>query len=95
MTFVVTEPCFGCKYTDCIVVCPAECFHEGEQMLYIDPDDCLDCDACRPECPVDAIFHEDDVPPQWAEYIELNAEMVAKCPSITERKTPLAGGGDN
>ena len=73
----------------------AECFHEGEQMLYIDPDDCLDCDACRPECPVDAIFYEDDVPPQWAEYIELNAEMVAKCPSITERKTPLADGGDN
>ncbi|WP_339908022.1 ferredoxin family protein [Symmachiella dynata] len=95
MTFVVTEPCFGCKYTDCIVVCPAECFHEGEQMLYIDPDDCLDCDACRPECPVDAIFYEDDVPPQWVEYIELNAEMVAKCPSITERKTPLADGGDN
>lgn len=94
MTFVVTEPCFGCKYTDCIVVCPAECFHEGEQMLYIDPDDCLDCDACRPECPVDAIFYEDDVLPQWAEYIELNAEMVAKCPSITERKTPLADGDD-
>ena len=56
MAYVVTAPCFGCKYTDCVVVCPAECFHEGEQMLYIDPESCLDCDACRPECPVDAIY---------------------------------------
>src|SRR5262245_30204626 len=58
MAFVVTEPCVGCKYTDCVAACPAECFHEGERMLYINPDDCLDCEACVPECPVQAIFHE-------------------------------------
>ncbi len=89
MTYVVAEPCFGCKYTDCVVVCPADCFHEGEQMLYINPDDCLDCDACRPECPVEAIFYEEDIPKQWEGYIALNAEMVPICPSITERKEPL------
>ena len=92
MAFVVTEPCFGCKYTDCVVVCPCDCFHEGEQMLYIDPDHCIDCDACRQECPVNAIFYEDDVPEPWREYITLNAEMVKNCPSITERKDPLTNG---
>ena len=89
---VVTEPCVGCKYTDCVVVCPCECFREGEKMVYIAPDECIDCDACRVECPVEAIFYEDDVPPAWREYIALNAEMAAVCPPITERKTPLAGG---
>src|SRR5215475_11811771 len=68
MTFVVTEPCVGCKYTDCVVVCPAECFHEGEQMLFIDPHECLDCEACVPECPVSAIFHDTAVPSQWQHY---------------------------
>lgn len=90
MTFVVTEPCFGCKYTDCVVVCPCESFREGEQILFIDPNDCIDCDACRPECPVEAIFHEDHVPAQWQEYIALNREMAAVCPPITESKPPLA-----
>lgn len=91
MTYVVTSPCFGCKYTDCVVVCPCDCFHEGEQMLYIDPDACTDCDACRSECPVEAIFHEDNVPTEWREFIQLNAEMATKTPSITQRKAPLAG----
>lgn len=86
MAFVVTEPCFGCKYTDCVVVCPCECFHEGDQMLYIDPELCIDCDACRLECPVDAIFHEDDVPDEWKGFIQLNAEMVKSTSSITEKK---------
>ncbi len=90
MAYVVTEPCFGCKYTDCVVVCPTECFHEGEQMLYIDPIDCVDCDACVAECPVEAIYHEDDVPEPWKEFIVLNAEMAQKCPPILERKEPLA-----
>jgi ferredoxin len=90
MTYVVTEPCFGCKYTDCVVVCPTECFREGENMLYIDPECCVDCDACKSECPVDAIFYEDDVPEAWKAYILLNAEMAPLCPSILERKTPLA-----
>ena len=89
MAYVVTAPCFGCKYTDCVVVCPTQCFHEGEQMLYIDPDECVDCDACRGECPVGAIFYEDDVPTVWKEFIQLNAEMARKTPSIAERKTPL------
>ena len=90
MAYVVTAPCFGCKYTDCVVVCPVECFHEGEQTLFIDPLSCVDCDACVPECPVEAIFYEDNVPEQWKEFIELNAEMAPQCPSITERKEPLA-----
>ena len=90
MAYVVTAPCFGCKYTDCVVVCPCECFHEGDQMLYIDPKECVDCDACRVECPVEAIFYEEDVPDEWKEFIELNAEMARKTPSFTEPKAPLA-----
>lgn len=89
MAYVVTAACSGCKYTDCVVVCPCECFREGDQMLYIDPEECIDCDACRTECPVNAIFYEDDVPDQWREYIQINAEMATKTPPITERKAPL------
>ena len=95
MAFVVTEPCFGCKYTDCVVVCPCECFHEGEQMLFIDPEHCIDCQACMPECPVEAIFYEDDVPEGQRDYIQLNREMSQIYPQILERKPPLCGtGGD-
>lgn len=90
MAYVVTQPCFDCKYTDCVVVCPCECFHEGEHMLYIDPTECIDCDACVPECPVEAIFPEDDVPADQREFIALNAEMSKVCPPIMEKKTPLA-----
>jgi ferredoxin len=89
MAYVVTAPCFGCKYTDCVVVCPCECFREGERMLYIDPDECIDCDACRGECPVAAIFHESNVPEPWREFVSLNAEMAKQMPQIIERKTPL------
>ena len=89
MAFVVTSPCFGCKYTDCVVVCPTEAFREGEQMLFIDPEQCIDCGACTPECPVEAIFHEDDVPNDQQEFIQLNAEMARICPPITERREPL------
>jgi ferredoxin len=91
MAFVVTQPCFGCKYTDCVVVCPTDCFREGDEMLFIDPYDCIDCGACVPECPVEAIYYEDNVPEEWQGFIALNAEMAEKCPPITERKTPLAG----
>jgi ferredoxin len=91
MTHVVAEPCFACKYTDCVVVCPVECFYEGEKMLYIHPDECIDCEACVPECPVEAIFHEDNLPEQWKEFTALNAEMAPQCPVITEKKEPLAG----
>ncbi len=89
MPHVVAKPCFGCKYTDCVVVCPVESFREGEQMLYIDPEECIDCEACVPECPVEAIFQDDNVPEEWADFIELNAEMAAKCEPITEKKDPL------
>jgi len=90
MAHVVTEPCFGCKYTDCVAVCPVDAFREGDSMLYIDPDVCICCDQCVPECPVEAIFAEDDIPEKWREYTALNAEMAPKCPEITERKEPLA-----
>ena len=90
MAFVVTQPCFGCKYTDCVVVCPCDCFHEGEKMLYIRPDSCIDCGACEPECPVAAIFHEDAVPEEWRDFIALNAEMALSRPQITVHKEPLA-----
>jgi ferredoxin len=93
MAYVVTEPCFGCKYTDCVVVCPCDCFHEGEQMLFIDPEECIDCDACRAECPVDAIYPEDEVPESWTDFVALNREMAASCPPIVDRKEPLAGPG--
>ena len=94
MAYVVTEPCFGCKYTDCVVVCPVDCFHEGQQMLYIDPLECIHCGFCVTECPVEAIFPEDNVPDEWQEYIALNAEMSPNCPQITERKEPLVECGE-
>jgi len=89
MAMVVTEPCFGCKYTDCVVVCPAECFYEGAQMLFIHPDECIDCGACVPECPVAAIYYDGDVPARWTDYIALNREMAPLSPHITTRKPPL------
>ena len=89
MTHVVAQPCFGCKYTDCVVVCPVECFYEGDKILYIHPDECIDCEACVPECPVEAIFHEDNLPEEWLSFKELNAEMAPQLPVITERKEPL------
>lgn len=91
MAYVVTQPCFGCKYTDCVVVCPCESFREGDDMLFIDPDSCVDCDACPHECPVEAIFYEENVPPQWHPFIALNAEMARVLPPIREKKSPLAG----
>ena len=90
MTHVVAEPCFNCKYTDCVVVCPVECFYEGEAILFIHPEECIDCEACVPECPVAAIFHEDNLPAEWSDYTALNAEMASQCPVITEQKTSMA-----
>jgi len=74
MAFVVAEPCINCKYTDCVAVCPVECFWQDEKMLYIDPQDCIDCEACVPECPVEAIYAEANTPAQWTSYIQLNSE---------------------
>jgi ferredoxin len=90
MTHVVCQPCYECKYTDCVAVCPTDSFREGEKMLYIDPATCIDCNACVMQCPVEAIFEEADVPGEWQDYVAMNAEMAAKCPVIRERKPPLA-----
>ena len=76
MSHVVTEPCANCKYTDCVVVCPCECFYGDDRQLYIDPDDCIDCGACLPECPAEAIFPDTGVPAKWIGYVQLNADRV-------------------
>lgn len=90
MAHVVTQPCVKCKYTDCVTVCPVDCFHEDAEMVVIDPEVCIDCGACIPECPVQAIHTEDDVPGDQKDYIKLNAEKSKVLPTITEKKTPLA-----
>jgi ferredoxin len=78
MTHTVCEPCNDCKYTDCCVVCPVECFYMDDMMLYIDPVDCIDCEACVPECPVEAIFAEANVPAQWTQWTQINADKAAE-----------------
>ena len=88
MTFVVVESCIKCKYTDCVEVCPVDCFHEGPNFLVIDPDECIDCTLCVAECPVEAIFAEDDVPENQRIYIQLNAELAPLWKPIIERKDP-------
>ena len=86
MTFVVTENCIRCKYTDCVDVCPVDCFREGPNFLTIDPDECIDCAVCVPECPANAIYAEEDVPGDQQAFIKLNAELSRQWPSITKRK---------
>ncbi|PCI73304.1 MAG: ferredoxin [Gammaproteobacteria bacterium] len=89
MTFVVTEDCILCKHTDCVEVCPVDCFYEGPNFLVIDPDECIDCALCEPECPIDAIFEEDDLPDGQEKFIAINAELAQKWENITELKPPL------
>jgi ferredoxin len=86
MTHVVTESCIRCKYTDCVDVCPVDCFREGPNFLTIDPDECIDCAVCIPECPVNAIYAEEDVPADQQEFIALNASLAKSWPSITRMK---------
>jgi len=86
MTYIVTDNCILCKYTDCVEVCPVDCFHEGPNFLVIDPDECIDCTLCEPECPAGAIFSEDDVPDGMEHYLELNAELSRDWQGITEMK---------
>ena len=86
MTYVVTESCIRCKYTDCVDVCPVDCFHEGPNFLVIDPDECIDCTLCVAECPVEAIFAEDDVPASQKAFIAKNAALSKIWPVILERK---------
>ena len=94
MAFVVCEPCLDCKYTDCVTVCPTECFHEGENFLVIDSDDCLDCEACVPECPINSIYPDSAVPAAWVEYVELNARFSKEWPQITAKKEAMPGAPD-
>ena len=94
MTYVVTENCIRCKYTDCVDVCPVDCFREGPNFLVIDPDECIDCTLCVAECPAEAIFAEDDVPADQQAFIALNAELSAKWTPIVERKEPPADADD-
>ncbi len=86
MTYVVTENCIKCKYTDCVEVCPVDCFHEGPNFLVIDPEECIDCTLCVPECPVNAIYAEDDLPEDQKQFLELNAELTKEWPVISEKK---------
>jgi ferredoxin len=89
MPYVVAEPCVKCKYTDCVSVCPTDSFREGANMLVIHPGDCIDCDACVPECPVNAIFWDQEIPEKWQEYVELNKRLSEEWPLIVEPKPPL------
>ena len=94
MTFVVTENCIKCKYTDCIDVCPVDCFYEGPNFLVINPDECIDCALCEPECPANAIVSEDEVPEDQQEFIALNQELSEIWPNITEHKHHAADAED-
>ena len=89
MTHIVTESCIKCRYTDCVDVCPVDCFRKGPNFLVIDPDECIDCAVCIPECPVEAIFAEEDVPEEQREFIEINAELSKIWPSITRAENHL------
>lgn len=94
MTFVVTESCIKCKYTDCVDVCPVDCFHEGPNFLVINPEECIDCTLCEPECPVEAICAEDEIPEGQEHFLELNAELCQIWPTITEVKPALDGADE-
>ena len=97
MAYVVAEPCHDCKYTDCVVNCPCECFYQDDMQLYIDPDTCIDCGACVSDCPVEAIFRDVDLPAQWSHFLQLNAERVSALKefggNITAKAEPKLGTG--
>lgn len=89
MTYVVLENCINCKYTDCVEVCPVDCFHEGENFLVIDPEECIDCSLCEPECPIDAICDAEDIPENQKHMIDLNAELSRQWEVIREMKPAM------
>jgi len=90
MTYVVAEPCVNCRYTDCALVCPVEAFHLDDDMLVINPETCIDCDACVPECPVEAVFSEANLPPDWSSYTAINSDRaLSGLPTISARLDPL------
>ena len=86
MTYVITENCIKCKYTDCVEVCPVDCFHEGPNFLVINPDECIDCSLCEPECPIDAIISDEDINDENRHFLELNERLSKKWPILTEVK---------
>lgn len=89
MTFVVTDNCQKCRFTDCVAVCPVDCFHADDAMLYIDPEECIDCGACVPECPVEAIFDESQMPADSEHWIQINADKCVSLPVINDTEDPL------
>lgn len=89
MSYVVTQHCVDCKYTDCVTVCPVDAFHAGERMVYINPDTCVNCDACVPACPVEAIFSEETLPEAFQHYIEMNLEGAKNNPVLNQKLDPL------
>ncbi|RZL91552.1 MAG: ferredoxin family protein [Variovorax sp.] len=88
MTHVVTDSCVRCRYTDCVDVCPVDCFRAGPDFLVIDPDECIDCAVCIPECPVNAIYAQEDVPAGMAHFVDLNARLAKDWPSIDKKEQP-------
>jgi len=86
MTYVITENCIKCKYTDCVEVCPVDCFHEGPNFLVIDPDECIDCSLCEPECPINAIVSDEDIKDIDREFLEINRRLSKKWPILTNIK---------
>ena len=89
MAYVVTESCIKCKYTDCVEVCPVDCFYEGPEFLVIHPEECIDCGLCEPECPIEAIYADDELPENQIEFVEINARLADVYENITEAKAPL------
>ena len=91
MPYVVTQACINCKHTDCVEVCPVDCFYEGPNFLVINPDECIDCNACVPTCPVEAIYADDELPDELAHYAQWNAELSAQWSgyNITDKSDPL------
>ena len=89
MPYIVTDNCYDCRFTDCVTVCPVECFHGDGKMLYIDPDECIDCGACEPECPVQAIFEDSEVPDDKQEWVAINAEKAPSLPVVADKQDPL------
>jgi ferredoxin len=89
MTYVVTQHCVDCKYTDCVTVCPVDAFHAGDRMVYINPDTCVNCDACVPSCPVEAIYSEETLPENQRAYLKINADGAQKFPILNQKEDPL------
>ena len=94
MPYIIAEPCINVKDRSCVDVCPVDCIYEGDDMLYIHPDECIDCGACEPECPTSAIYAEADLPEKWAEYTALNVKLAAQWPLIKEKRDALPDADD-